>query len=191
MRKFYKFIPLVILLLSLGFLFKPVFISNLQHKDTKFDLSAKKEKVAGASVAPSRIFSPALTVKPPLPDPTPAKADPAATPSPTLAPTPTLAITLTAPAELEELFAKYAQGYNIDKEYLKKIANCESNFNPGATNGPYAGMFQFAQAIWTSTRSLMGLEVNPDLRFSAEESIKTAAFLISQNHISLWPNCGK
>jgi hypothetical protein len=36
----------------------------------------------------------------------------------------------------------------------------------------------------------MGLDANSDLRFNAEEAIKTAAFHISQGGQGAWPNCG-
>jgi hypothetical protein len=35
----------------------------------------------------------------------------------------------------------------------------------------------------------MGLDSNPDLRFNADESIKTAAFKIAHGGIGAWPNC--
>jgi hypothetical protein len=35
----------------------------------------------------------------------------------------------------------------------------------------------------------MELDPNPDLRYNAEESIKTAAYLISIGKTYLWPNC--
>jgi hypothetical protein len=91
------------------------------------------------------------------------------------------------------LFTKYCNEYSVDKELLKRIANCESHFGTGANSkdGKYAGMFQFGEAIWTQTRNLMGWNQDLSLRFSAEESIKTAAFMVSQGHLGIWPNCGK
>lgn len=135
--------------------------------------------ILGLTIIPT----PSLTLTP----------SPTSTPSPTLTPVPTItqAPVQTSDKVLEELFVKYSSAYNVDKNLVEKIANCESHFGTGAKNGPYGGMFQFDIPIWTATRQLMGLDPNPDLRYSGEESIKTAAFLLSQNHTSLWPNCSK
>lgn len=162
-----------------------------------FDMNTDRNKngtdkqVKGLSTISNK---PTVQVLKPTDIPTPTLIPvPTATPSPTLIPAPTVIPTpvVTSDRGLEELFIKYSSTFSIDKNLIEKIANCESHFGTGAKNGPYAGMFQFDLPIWTSTRNLMGLDPNPDLRYSAEESIKTAAFLISQNHKTLWPVCGK
>lgn len=112
---------------------------------------------------------------------------------PTQAPVPTQVPT-EAPApvhagDLESLFDKYSSEFNVDKEDMKRIAKCESGFNPEADTGLYAGMYQFHADTWASTRNAMGLDPNPDLRKNAEESIRTAAFKIAHGGRSAWPNC--
>lgn len=98
-----------------------------------------------------------------------------------------------APEELEQLFTKYSAEYGISSDALKIIANCESHYNPNALskNGLYGGMFQFSASTWKSTRKAMGLDENPDLRFNAEEAIRTTAYKISKNGVGAWPHCGK
>lgn len=119
------------------------------------------------------------------------------TPTPTLSPTPTVTNTPTptpiiiAPAELEQLFEKYSQQYSVAKDLLKRIARCESGFNPSAVNRDYGGLYQFTQSLWVSTRQLMGQDSDVNLRFNPEEAIKTASFMISQGHLGIWPICGK
>jgi hypothetical protein len=71
------------------------------------------------------------------------------------------------------------------------MAVCESNLKPQATNGDYAGLYQFSSRTWKSTRQAMNLDNDPVLRFNPEESIKTAAFKISTSGLSAWPNCNK
>ena len=97
------------------------------------------------------------------------------------------------PDELEQFFEQYASEYGISSETLKIIAKCESNFNAQivSKNGLYAGLYQYSAATWKSTRKQMGLEENPDLRFDAQEAIRTSAFKISRGGISAWPTCGK
>ena len=96
---------------------------------------------------------------------------------------------LATPKDIETLFEKYSQEYSLDKELLKKIAQCESGFKPQAINGPYAGMYQYLATTWASQRKAMGLNTDEQLRFDAEEAIKTAAFQIRRQGSGPWPVC--
>lgn len=100
-------------------------------------------------------------------------------------------VQIVAPGDLNQWFKKYADLYGLDENLLKKIAGCESGFNPGSNSGLYGGMFQFAQDTWISTRNAMGVDSNPDLRFNGEEAIKTAAFKIAHGGKDSWPVCSK
>jgi hypothetical protein len=135
--------------------------------------------------------SPKPTKKPtPTFSPTPTTSQtPTNSPTPTQTPTPTQAPATSG--QLDEWFTKYSKEFSIDRQKLWNIAVCESNLNPNAVNGPYGGMFQFASSSWISTRIAMNMDSNPDLRFHAEEAIKTAAFKISTSGLSAWPSCGK
>jgi hypothetical protein len=121
--------------------------------------------------------------------PTPKEVVPTATP--TIAVQPTVSV-VNAPSDLEPLFSQFANQYGVDINLLKRIADCESHFNPGVVAGPYAGMFQFTQGTWTSYRNWMGEDPNSNLRYGAREAIQTAAFAMSQGKASsLWPACSK
>ncbi|MFC1626805.1 transglycosylase family protein [Patescibacteria group bacterium] len=120
----------------------------------------------------------------PTPTPTPSPT-PTSTPTPTPMPTP---VPISA-SEMDTWFEQYSSTFNIDLNQLRKIAVCESGYNTNATNGPYAGLFQFSDPTWQSTRRAMGHDPNPDLRFNAEEAIKTAAWKIANGGIGAWPNC--
>jgi len=95
------------------------------------------------------------------------------------------------PTSYDDLFVRHGATYGVDPAVLKKIAKCESGFNPGATNGPYGGMFQFHAGTWQSNRRAMGEDDNPALRFTADEAVKTAAFKISRDGTGAWPVCGR
>jgi len=124
----------------------------------------------------------------PTPTEVPITIAPTAIPSPTATPIPQATIAVVT--DLETLFTKYSDEYHADKELLKKIARCESGFNTTSNNsGMYLGMFQFSAQTWSSTRSAMGLDPNPDLRTNAEEAIKTAAYKIANGGVNAWPNC--
>lgn len=135
------------------------------------------------SIPTPTVFTAPIIIPTSTPFPTPTSAPPTATPQPK----PTIEVI----ADLETLFTKYGDEYHVDKELLKKIAKCESGFNSQSDTGLYAGMFQFASQTWISTRTLMGLDPNPDLRKNAEESIRTAAFMVSRGQQNAWPTCSK
>ena len=113
------------------------------------------------------------------------------TPTPTRKPTPTPKPTLITSDELDRLFSLYSDEFKVDKELLKRIAYCESKMNPFAENKQYAGLFQFSENSWESTRRNMGLNPDLQLRFNAGESIRTAAFKIANGGLGSWPNCNK
>ncbi|OGM20136.1 hypothetical protein A2955_01895 [Candidatus Woesebacteria bacterium RIFCSPLOWO2_01_FULL_37_19] len=93
--------------------------------------------------------------------------------------------------EIESLIESYAKFYGVDSIVMKAIARCESGYRPEAVNGPYAGIYQFLASTWNSNRRAMGLDENPQLRFNAEESVKTAAFKMSRDGFGAWPVCGR
>lgn len=139
--------------------------------------------------APSTTPTKATPTGTPIPTLVPtATATPTPTPLPTSTPTPTR-IPIASPSELDAFFSKYSEEYHVDKELMKRIAKCESGFNSQSDTGTYAGMFQFAAQTWISARSRMGLDSNPDLRKNAEESIRTAAFMIGSGQQNAWANC--
>ncbi len=117
------------------------------------------------------------------------------TPSPTRIPTTVPTATFTpsptqSPASVhEEYFDRYSNQYSVDKELLKRIAQCESGMRPDAQNGPYGGMFQYTESTWQQVRTRMGGDSNPALRFDKEKSIETAAYQISQDGTTAWRGC--
>ena len=173
----------ILYLLSVFFLLSAsAFSSNaLVNKDNNV-LSPLSEKTYAKAPEPT----PTLT-NTPTPTPIPPTSTPEPTPTETPTPTP-IAVTS---KELDDLFAKYSNEYSVDKNVMTKIANCESGLNPAAATSLYAGLYQFSESLWVSTRTLMGHDNNPDLRFNAEEAIRTAAFMISQGNLGIWPVCSK
>lgn len=129
-------------------------------------------------------------------EPTIKTADPSPSPvvvKPVITPVPTVQPAALAPHELDALFQKYGSEYGVSWEKLKAIAKCESGFNAAVVskNGLYGGLFQYVASTWVGTRKQMGLDPNPDLRFNAEEAIRTTAYKISVGGTGPWPHCGK
>lgn len=110
------------------------------------------------------------------------------TPTPTkIKPTPTP--TSTSSEEVNEFIDRFAAQYGVDKNVLRHIAICESGFKSGATNGPYAGLYQFGSTTWQNIRKEIGEDTNPDLRYAAKDAVQTAAYAVSKGKGGMWPNC--
>lgn len=84
---------------------------------------------------------------------------------------------------------KYSVERGVDPNVIRHIAICESGFNPKAKRYIYAGLFQYDGATWKSYRKRMGENPDPDLRYNAEEAIKTTVYIVSLKRLYLWPNC--
>ena len=131
---------------------------------------------------------------PPSPTPTPATTPtptPSPTPTPKPKPTPKLLPSPATATQMDAWFTEYANNQSVSIEMLRKIAICESGYNQFAQNGIYGGLFQFSTSTWKSTRGQMNADPNPDLRYNAEEAIKTAAFRFATSGQAAWPNCSK
>lgn len=147
-------------------------------------------------IAPAPLVTPIVspTTNPPTPTPIPPTptASPSATPAPTPTPTATFLPTPTpiaSPPDLFRLTEKYAAEYGVDAGKLRHIAQCESGFNPQSEHLIYGGLFQFSPGAWKTYRIQMGQNPDPALRFDAEQAIRTAAYILSVNRQSIWPNC--
>lgn len=144
---------------------------------------------SGPEASPSRRPTSSLTE----PKASPSRR-PTSTPLPTSTPTPTPSPTtpLPPPATSEQINAfieRFASQYGVDANVLRHIGVCESGLNTLAVNGPYAGIYQFSSSAWINNRKLMGEDTSPDLRYNAEESVQTAAYVLSVGKGYLWPNC--
>lgn len=130
----------------------------------------------------------AVTTETVLPSPTPS-----ATPRPTQKVTPKPKPKPTPTPESSELINKlidrYSNEYGLDPNVMRNMVICESGVNSRATNGVYAGLFQYDKATWIRIRSEMGKETDTELRYSAEEAIRTTCYAIAKGKKKLWPNC--
>jgi hypothetical protein len=129
----------------------------------------------------------------PLPTPT---STPTPTPKPTPTPRPTPKPTPTPKPQpkftSEEIYHftdKYAGIYGIDANVIRHIAICESGFNPTARHFIYGGLFQFSPGTWKAFRQKMGEKTDPDLRFNAEEAVRTTAYILALKGYQNWPEC--
>lgn len=138
-----------------------------------------QEQVLSAEANPSPTISPTATSTP----------TPTVTPTPSPSPTPLPAVQSYSSEQIHGFIGSFAGQYGVDANVLRHIAVCESGFNTNAINGPYAGLYQFSVSAWRNYRDEIGEDTDPDLRFNAEESVQTAAFILSTNRAYIWPNC--
>lgn len=174
-------------------------LSKADVKNETSTVGSKIEEAPMIEATPTEIPLPTPTKAPFVPSPT--KSTPTPTPQPkadrplddTITPTPTpvpVVASVATGVELDNFFTTYSGQYGVDRELLRKIAQCESSFNSNARHLGYGGMYQFSEESWRSARGAMGLDTNPELRFHAEESVKTAAYKLSQpNGANAWPSC--
>lgn len=166
-------ISLSIILIFIFTLFRPKVQSGLRELGI----------IATLTLTPTNTLTPTSTSTPTnTPTPTNTK-----TPTPTALPT---NIPLSR-AQILDLIKKYSELFSVDRMLLEKIGICETGLNPSSKSKYYVGMYQFGKDTWTSNRKKMNLNTDLDLRLDAEESIKTAAFLLSTRGSSAWPNCSK
>jgi len=128
-----------------------------------------------------------LPTSTPTPTPTP-KPTPTPRPTPKPTPTPRPQPKFTS-QEIYEMTNKYAGVYGVDANVIRHIAICESGFNPLAHNYIYAGLFQYTASTWKAFRIKMGQNTDPDLRFKADEAVKTTAYVLSLRGYQNWPEC--
>lgn len=178
-----KLISIVLILI-----FANIFVWSIAFKKSN-------AKVLGLSAiaTPTSTPIPSTPTSTPTPTPTPTLSP---SPTPTISPTPTLSPTPTvvpqpefSNSQIHDFINRFAGQYGVDVNILRHIATCESGFREHATNGPYAGLFQFAPITWKNIRKEIGESGDPDLRLNAEESVQTAAYALSQGKIGIWPGC--
>lgn len=112
-------------------------------------------------------------------------ATPSATPTEKIVPTPTASMS----QEVSGFVDRFSAQYGVDPNVIRYVAICESGFKSNAKNGPYIGLFQFGEITWINMRNEMDEDPSPDLRYSAEESVQTAAYAIAKGKGKIWPNC--
>lgn len=104
-------------------------------------------------------------------------------------PLPTPTFSPASSQEINGFIDRFGSQYAVDQNVLRHIAICESGFNSSAINYIYVGLFQFDSTTWKNIRIEMGEDPAVNLRFSAKDSVQTAAYALSKGKGGLWPNC--
>lgn len=72
--------------------------------------------------------------------------------------------------DVDKLITTYAQNYDVPEALVRRVVKRESNFRPGARNGPYYGLMQ----ILPATARSLGFSGPPSGLLDAETNLKYA-----------------
>lgn len=89
------------------------------------------------------------------------------------------------PGSVDHALSVAASTYGVPLARLRRVATCESTLNPIATNGRYAGLFQFGIPLWRTT---------PYAKFSRTDPYAAslaAAWAFKRGMHRHWPICGR
>lgn len=148
--------------------------------------------ISGIESLPSLTPTPTPTETPAPRSPEPSRTDEDPERSRRTTPKPTPTVKPQPEFTSEQIYGfteKYGIFYAVDPNVIRHVALCESGFKPNAKNYIYAGLFQFDKPTWIYYRQKMGLDADTDLRYHAEEAVRTATYIFHLGKTSLWPNC--
>lgn len=79
--------------------------------------------------------------------------------------------------------------YNLDPNYMVRVAKCESQLNPAITsrNGLYHGLYQYSWTTWRSFSYQAGYGgYSP---YNVEAAAQTTAWAFAHGYAYHWPRC--
>ena len=113
-------------------------------------------------------------------------------PDPTIAPQPRhVSQPQYTEEELDAMMKRFEGQFALEKDVLKNIAKCVSDYNPNLFDDSRIGLFQFQEPTWIELREKLGEETDPNLRFFAEEATQTAGYVLANDldPDGIWGDC--
>ncbi len=92
--------------------------------------------------------------------------------------------TPTPRSSMDALIARYAAEYNVPERLIRRVIVRESNYNPGARNGPYYGLMQISHA----TARGMGYSGSPSGLLEADTNLRYAVRYLAGAYITAHGN---
>jgi soluble lytic murein transglycosylase-like protein len=89
-----------------------------------------------------------------------------------------------ADGSLDGLIAHYSTHYSVPEALVRRVIKKESNYNPGARNGPYYGLMQISHA----TASGMGYSGSPSGLLDAETNLRYAVRYLAGAYVTAGGN---
>lgn len=75
--------------------------------------------------------------------------------------------------------------------YAVYVADCESNLNPRATNGPFRGVYQQHSSYWRARVERYAAPLNSTSIFNAEVNIIVSLRMAVESGWGPWPVCSR
>jgi soluble lytic murein transglycosylase-like protein len=85
-----------------------------------------------------------------------------------------------AEGSLDGLISHYASNYGVPEDLVRRVIVRESNYNPGARNGPYYGLMQISHA----TAGGMGYHGKPEGLLDAETNLRYAVRYLAGAYVT-------
>jgi hypothetical protein len=94
-------------------------------------------------------------------------------------------------SEVDRAITEAAAEFGVDEGVMRRIARCESRFDPFASNGPYQGLYQQSTQYWDGRVADFNAHVRPGVSGNIHhpfDNARVSARMMTQggNH---WPNC--
>ena len=94
--------------------------------------------------------------------------------------------------EVDRAISESAVEFGTDEVGLRKIARCESRFDPGADGGEYKGLFQQVAKDWQKRVAEFNETHNPDVGgniYSPFDNARVSSRMLAAGMRDDWPNC--
>ena len=85
-----------------------------------------------------------------------------------------------ASGSLDGMITHYSSQYSVPETLVRRVIKKESNYNPGARNGPYYGLMQISHA----TASGMGYSGSPSGLLDAETNLRFAVRYLAGAYVT-------
>jgi hypothetical protein len=94
--------------------------------------------------------------------------------------------------EVDRAISESAAEFRTDDVKLRKIARCESKFDPHADSGQYKGLFQQEADYWRRRVADFNAHHDPDVGdniYSPFDNSRVSARMLAAGMDEHWPNC--
>ncbi len=101
-------------------------------------------------------------------------------------------------SEVDRAIREAAREFNLDENKFRRVARCESGFNPFNSPGSYFGLMQHLKTEWAGRATAFNQGYDPNVLgnpHSPFDNARVAAWMIhndqDSNPWSAWPQCGR
>lgn len=95
-------------------------------------------------------------------------------------------------SEVDRALTEAAREFRLDEAKFRRVARCESGFNPFNSTRSYYGVFQHLKSEWAGRVRAFNQGYNPDVLgnpHSPFDNARIAAWMINNTGWGAWPVC--